>query len=222
MFCAWQRLFLVLVFFGGFVGVATAAPQFLIPSQAYEVLPLEGNPRLEQEYYGTLTGDPHMYELVSAEPLSLTFTVDEIINEEVATLPISYIVVEALASGRVQEIARVRSDTTERTEVRDRVLNRSFSRLESYRAELPAGTYRIEVSALDNSASYRLTLGDAREQRGYFGTWQRIMAVNSFLGGSLPGLLGSLFIQIHLVVLLVGLLVWRFGYPWYKRRFPHA
>lgn len=216
--------FVCLVLFGCvFVNdVAEAAPRFLVPTQAYEVLHLEGDPQVEQEYYGTLTGDPHMYELVAQDPLILTFTLDEKVNDALPSLPLSYIVVEALSSGRVREIARLPADNNERTSLTDRMLGMNFTRVPVYRAELPAGTYRIEVSALDNSGSYRLTVGDILEQQGYFGAWQRVLSVNNFFGTSLLGLLSSVFIQIHILLIFVGLLVWRFGYPWYKRRFPHA
>lgn len=216
--------FVCCIFFGFLLvhNVAEAAPHFLVPSQAYEVLPLGGDPRVQQEYYGTLTGDPHMYELVAAEPVAIAFTLDEKIRDSVSTLPLSYIVVEALTSGKVREIARLQSDGGERTTLTDRMLGMDFVRLPAYRAELPAGTYRIEVSSLDNNGSYRLTVGDLPERVGYFGAWQRIIAVNNFFDISFFGLFSSLFIQIHALLLLSGLLVWRFGYPWFKRRFPHV
>lgn len=193
-----------------------AASNFLVPETPYAVVPIGKEPEVPQEYYGTLAGDPVMYEFMSEAPFALTLTVAQPMVENPE--PLSALVVAVERTGRVSEVARIRPLGEWQPE-RDHVLGVTFLVGETYAAQLPPGTYRVEVSSALNQGRYQLRLGDqTASSLGYGATWKRVLAVNDFLGRSTFALLGSWFVLTHVIVFVLAVLGVRYLYK--KQRSP--
>lgn len=187
---------------------------FLTPQVQYEVLSLGSDLAVEREYYGELMEYPVMYELVSEANFTLKARLEQPVGAQPA--PLSLLVVRVLENGRVEKVVRQAAKDTVWQDRLDRILGVSWWGGEPYEAELPAGTYRIEVSSPVNEGKYRLTIGNTVRPIGYMATWKRLFAVNDFLGRGMLSLLTSYFVLAHIVAVVALGLVWRYGLP--KRR----
>lgn len=212
---------ILLISAGNTAVVLAASPQFPDTSVAYEIISIPGDPRVEQEFYGTLSGNPHMYEFTVTEPTTLDFTVGQN-AADTAMLSLGYIVVELLESGKVTERARSQVGSLNRRLVENHVLGLTFTELAPFSETLPPGTYRIEVSTLSNLGQYRFVIGDTPVINGYLGTWKRVWLVNGFFNQRALGLLQSIFVQMHLIGAVLVIVGWRFIYPWWKKRTRHG
>lgn len=184
-----------------------------VPTVPYEVYEIDGFPEVERVFLGELQDFPDMYQFQSDVAFLLTVTLDAVPSE--STPLFSGIVIRDVESG-VEEVARLRATEATWDVVRDQVTRLERLQGPVYQAELPAGTYRIEVSTPDNQGKYWLTIGHTRSSEGYFATLGHIATVYDWYGASALTML-----RVPLIFYPLGILVilGLFAATWYWRRY---
>jgi hypothetical protein len=191
------------------------------PTRTYEPISLGNDPITMREYYGELTGDPLLYEVVALQNFTLRTVLDQP-REVVEPLPLRLLVVREIPGGRVEVVTRLEPTVADWQAYKEHALGLAWWRALVEVPDLAPGTYRIEVSSAYNVGSYRLTLGTTDVQSGYVGAWQRLWFVQSYYERSVFALLTTSFVLWQLVAVIVLALCWRYGLPWWRRRFSSS
>ena len=120
--------------------VAAYNPIIAEPSQAYEIIPIEGDPYVQREYLGNLNDFPDMYELTSDVAFTLQVKVRQRAN---GVAPFGLIIVRQNEDdGGVTEVVRLNQPLEEWTEVKDSTLGMKFLEGTVLSREVEPGTYR--------------------------------------------------------------------------------
>ncbi len=188
------------------------------PNRTYEPISLGNDPITQREYYGELTGDPVMYEVVALENFTLRTVLDQP-HGAGEPLPLRLLVVREVSGGRVEAVTRLETALSDWQVYDERLLGLRWWRAQVEVPDLAPGTYRIEVSSAYNMGSYRLTLGTTDVQSGYVGAWKRLWFVQSYYDRSIFALLTTSFVLWHVATLTLLYLFWRYGLPLWRRRF---
>lgn len=177
------------------------------PSQAYEIIPVEGDPYIQREYLGNLNDFPDMYELTSDVAFTLQVKVRQRASGEV---PFGLIVVRQNEDdGGVTEVVRQSQPLEEWTEAKDSTLGMKFLEGTTLSREVEPGTYRIEVSSPDNKGDYMLVIGDEEVRTGFFGTLADVYTVQRHFGYTPFHMLFSNYIYYLLGIMLVSYGIYR-------------
>lgn len=184
-----------------------------VPTAPYEVYEVDGFPEIERVFLGELQDFPEMYQIQSDVAFLLTVTLDAVPGE---TAPVFSGIVIRDVEGGVEEVARLRAAEATWDSVRDPVTRLERLQGPTYQAELPAGTYRIEVSTPDNQGKYWLTIGHTRTSEGYIATVRHIATVYDWYGASTLAML-----RVPLVIYPLGIVIVLalFIATWYWRRY---
>lgn len=194
--------------------VAYQADQF-VPPAPYEIMVIDTNPQTERTLLGSLEGFPDMYEVQSAEAFTLTLQLAAVPTESVPQF--SGLIIRVLDEG-IEEVGRFRSVDTEWELQGNPATGLTEAVGPRYEAELPAGTYRIEVSTPSNQGKYLLTLG-TEDSAGYFTSVRSVAATYDFYDRSALAMFRSPYIHYPVgIVVLLGLI----GATWYIRRKQYA
>lgn len=171
---------------------------------------------LSQAYYGDLINFPHTYEINLTKPETLFV---ELLVPDIEGIDTnrSVLIVKRNPSGRVREVARLVPEEAEWESFYEPFGGDSYLRGPSFKQELEAGSYLIEVSTGDNLGKYVLVVGEREDfsNLGYFETVKRIYEVKKFYGKSPLAVLQSPIISVPLLVLLI---VGFFLRRWYKKK----
>ena len=177
------------------------------PAEAYEIIPIEGDPYIQREYLGNLADFPDMYELTSDVAFTLQVKVRQRASEET---PFGLIVVRQNEDdGGVTEVVRQGQPLEEWTEVKDSTLGMKFLEGATLSREVEPGTYRIEVSSADNKGDYMLIVGDEVVRTGFFSTLADVYKVQRHFGYTPLHLLFSNYVYYLLGIVLVSYGIYR-------------
>lgn len=189
------------------------------PTRTYEPISLGNDPITKREYYGELTGDPLLYEVVALEEFTLRVVLDQPEQVGAQPLPLRLLVVREVSGGRVETV--LRSDSSAWEAVSEPWLGLSWWQTTVGAADIPPGTYRIEVSSADNVGSFRLTLGTEAPRGSYVGMWQRLWFLKGYYDQSVIAFATSLFVLTHVGAVAVLGLLWWLVVPRWRRRVAH-
>lgn len=178
------------------------------------------DPTLSQAFYGTLEGFPHTFEIRAKESFQLYVEV-LIPDTETATENVSGIIIrETGQKGRVLEVTRMPAQDASWESFYEFWGGDSYRKGGTYKADVEAGVYRIEVSTPDNEAPYVLVVGTREDfgSIGYFETIARMIEVKAFFGKSKLAVILSPLVYIPLggTLIVIGV------FFWYRRRTSHA
>jgi hypothetical protein len=180
------------------------------PSDARVVLPLTEVGE-SQEFFGRLNDFPHTFEFEVKEKLPYkahVFVTDDILQKN----DVSIIIVKAERRG-VSEVGRTKTKESTWESVRSTLYAERFRSGGTLEGSLEPGWYKLEVSAPNNDALYRLVWGTETVSRGYFGNVRALFEVKVFLGHSLFGTIFSPLIYVPLVLALGAV-----GFFYYRKR----
>jgi len=177
------------------------------PEKANEILALDP---ASADLFGKLTGFPHTFEFEVGETLPLNVHIFAH-DAEGQKNDVSVLVVKKERRG-VTEIGRTKVNDASWNRVKDAVLVESFKEGGSLQSNLEPGSYILEVSAPNNDARYRLTVGD--HGRGYFEGVQALFKVKALFGSPWWTVLGSPLIYVPLLAAMLSAAAFFF----YKRR----
>lgn len=197
---------------GGVLAFSSVAVEPVAPYEPYFVSEPYHPLRV---YLGDLDGFPDMYELASPEPFSLVLDVATVVPDHTNAAKLAVIIVSVTETD-VDEVARLPYEVEAWQSARQAATGLTLLTGPQYEAELPAGRYRIEISTPDNVGQYVLTLGSESSGAGYFASLGSIARTYDFVGVSKWGMIRSPYLQVPLIVLLVGLLL---GVSWRYRKY---
>ena len=189
------------------------------PAEAYEVIPIEGDPYVQREYLGDLADFPDMYELTSDVSFTLKIRVRQRTGDE--AVPFGLMLVRQNEDdGGVSEVARINQPVSEWTKVSEPMLGMSFLEGSLIEKEVSPGTYRVEVSTPDNKGDYMLILGDEPVRSGFFTSFAHIYKTQRHFGYTPLHFLFSSYVYYPLGIMLV-----LYGMYWtwrHRHTFRHA
>jgi len=180
------------------------------PIRPYEPISIGSDVETVREYYGKLTGDPIMYELMVRESGAIRVILDQP-YVGTAPQPLRFLVVREISGGRLETVARSELLSQSWQSHTEYLMGFRWWRSELWLPDLSPGTYKVEVSSPQNLGSYRLTLGMEEAAGSYVGTWQRLWFVHEYYERPWWKFLGSLFVISHVVVLSIVVLLWWYG-----------
>lgn len=209
------RLLVVGLLVGGSAtAVAYQAEQF-VPPAPYDVLVIDTAPQTERTLLGSLEGFPDMYEIQSTEAFTLTLQLAAVPTE--TTPQFSGLVIRVLDEG-IEEVGRLRGSDAEWETVTNPATGLPEAVGPRYEEEVPAGTYRIEVSTPSNQGKYLLTLG-VDDAAGYFTSVRSVATTYNFYDRSAIAMFRSPYIHYPVGILVLLSLI---GATWYIRRKQYA
>ena len=171
-------------------------------SQPYEIVPVEATPPIAQNYLGTLTDYPVMYEITSEEPFTFAAQVSQRTNGTVQ--PQSLLLIRKNdRGGGVSEVVRMTVDPAEWTRVKDAKLGMTLLTSPMISEPVEAGTYRIEVSSPDNVGQYLLTVGQEETKPGYFAELGAIRQTQAYFGMGILSMLKSSYVYYPIGIILL-------------------
>lgn len=187
--------------------VSAYNPIIAEPQEAYEIIPIEGDPYVQREYLGDLSDFPDMYELTSEVAFTLQVKVRQRASAEA---PFGLIIVKQNKDdGGVTEVVRLNQPIEEWSEVKDKTLGMKFLEGTTLSREVEPGTYRIEVSSPDNKGDYMLVVGDEAVRTGFFGTLADVYKVQRHFGYTPLHMLFSNYVYYLLGIILVSYGIYR-------------
>lgn len=203
-----MRIFVLLIMYVVSTPLVSAYnPIVAEPPQAYEIIPIEGDPYVQREYLGTLNDFPDMYELTSDVAFTLLLKVRQRASAEA---PFGLIVVRQNDDdGGVTEVVRLNQPLEEWTTVSDSTLGMKFLEGETLSQELQPGTYRIEVSSPDNKGDYMLIVGDELVRTGFLSTLADVYKVQRHFGYTPLHMLFSNYLYYLFGIVLVSYGIYR-------------
>jgi hypothetical protein len=137
------------------------------PAEAYDIIPIEGDPYVQREYLGDLMDYPDMYEFTTDVSMTLSLRLRQ--RDSDKAVPFGLIIVRQNDDdGGVTEVQRVNQPVAEWHKTTDSMLGVHFLEGEFIQREVSPGTYRIEVSTPDNKGAYMLVVGDESVRSGFF------------------------------------------------------
>ncbi|MCA9357169.1 hypothetical protein H6784_00330 [Candidatus Nomurabacteria bacterium] len=182
----------------------------------YDIISLEEKPEAKQEYLGELLDYPVMYEITSEESFTLKAEVSQLYVSGSLPVPFSLIMVRKNdRGGGVTEVARLKADDVNWVTKKDPVLGLNFWYGESLSREVEAGTYRIEISTVDNSGKYLITFGQEEQSVGYLQMLSNIRNTQKFFGFSVFKMLMSSYVYYMLGVILLVFVIYQ---TWRNRK----
>ncbi len=189
------------------------------PTEAYEVIPIEGDPYEQREYLGDLTNFPEMYELTTDVAITLQVRLRQRSGGE--AVPFGLMLVRQNdADGGVTEIVRLNQSVSQWTKVSEPMLGMSFLEGSLIEQEVKPGTYRIEVSTPDNLGDYMLIIGDEPKRSGFFASLGHLYKTQSHFGYTPLHMLFSSYVYYPLGILLICYGIYR---TWlYRNKLRHA
>lgn len=171
------------------------------------------NPTQTTEFFGTLAGNPEMYELTLEERTRLVVALRVPVEAE-SQPSISGLLVKEAERG-VEEVKRLPGQSDYLKKSYDFWTGDSYLRGPSLALELEPGDYLFEVSSPDNEGRYVLTIGDDDTlQLNYWQALRHIYRVKLFLGKSSLAMVESPLVYIPVLVLLILISVY-----WRRRRY---
>ena len=182
----------------------------------YEVVVLGGDPERKHTILGELNNSPEMYEITSDAVFTLTVEIRAVPNA--GSVPqFSGIIIRQKEQLGVEEVARLTAAEASWSVVSDGTTGLRYQSGPFFSQEVPAGTYRIEVSTPDNSGKYLLVVGDTENKTGYVATLGAIGMVYDFYGLGSLSMFSSPYIHYPVGILVLLLLILGTWY-WQHRR----
>jgi hypothetical protein len=200
----------------GILWLALAAPVFAfspeitVVERPYEIVGLEGDTALTQEFLGELSDYPVMYEIEAEEAFTLRVMVQQPVRGSGEPVPFSLIAIRQNdRGGGVSEVGRLRADDIEWVPRKSAMLGMTFWEAPPLEAEVGPGTYRVEISTPVNEGQYLLTFGPADDSDGYFTTLGGIRTTQAFFGKGIFSMLLSSYVYYPLGIILLLILIQR-------------
>lgn len=193
----------------------SVAASFQFPAyRDYEDMVQVTAPFSDQIFYGRLDDFPHTYILQVPEKSDFYLEVQAFTPDN-SQPDKNLLVVKKNRDGSVTELFRINARDEEWQLKVDPSTRDEYWRGGSYRGELEAGEYLVEVNSAENRGVYALRLSDSDEPvpRSWFKEYQRVYELKQFLGQSLVSVFSSPLYYIPLIILLVC------GAGWYGRRY---
>lgn len=190
------------------------APIFADDREPYPTYVVPGPITAGYLYVGELSGYPDTFSVTLLEPSELSVELRQLRTG--VPQPFSLLAVAEESGGGVREVLRQSPSRSSWEPTYDATLGLGLYTRTRTSTPLPAGTYRIEVSAPENEGVYLLTIGPAPASAGYGASLANIRRVHALLDVSPLTMLRSTYILYPLGGLLVlsGILfVW-----WHRRR----
>jgi hypothetical protein len=184
----------------------------------YEVFIVDAESPVQQLFIGELNDFPEMFEIKS--------DVDFLLTVQIRTLPkigqplpnLNGIIVRDKVTRGVEEVARLNSGNANWELLRDKISGLPYQAGTIFSEQVPAGTYRIEVSTPQNLGKYILVVGSKPQPVGYFSSLQSVNDMYLFYGTSRIFMIRSPLIYYPVIIILLGGLA---GW-WWKRKRKHA
>ena len=172
------------------------------PTEAYDLIAIEGDPYVQREYLGDLADFPDMYELTTDVSVTLKVRLRQRDSDE--AVPFGLIMVRQNEDdGGVSEVARINQPVSEWVAVSEPMLGMSFLEGSTIEKEVSPGTYRVEVSTPDNKGDYMLIVGDEPVRSGFFTSFAHIYKTQRHFGFTPLHLLFSSYVYYPLGIILV-------------------
>jgi hypothetical protein len=191
-------------FFLGAAPTFAFSPEITEVTRPYEVVTINEQAVLTQDYLGELTGLPIMYEVTSDEPFTLQARVQQRYNFGLEPIAFSLIAIKQdERGGGVTEVARLRLGAADWQRVKNSQLGFSLWEGVALSSAVESGTYRIEVSTPENQGKYLLSFGTQAADDGYFQSLAGVRRTQQFFGFSFFKLLSSSQVYYPLGALFV-------------------
>lgn len=142
-----------------------AAAAVVVPTTVDDVQMIT-DPSQPQEYFGALSGFPQTFEFSVGDAQPFSATVYVYSRSDAA--PKAVLLLTKKERRGVSEIGRTKGKAETWGNEEDRWLALPFRNGGKLQADLPTGTYRMEVSSPDNDAFYRVVINDYGG--GWYGT----------------------------------------------------
>lgn len=184
-------------------------------STPYDIVTISTEELGQQYFLGSLEDFPEMFEVVLEATSTLTLAIRAVPTEDQKTPQLSGIVIRDKAVRGVEEIARLKADEASWLPVRDTLSGLVYLTGGKFEAEVPPGTYRIEVSTPNNVGKYILVFGSDAESAPYGITLASVADTYEFYGVSKIGMIRSPLLLYPLGIAVVLAL---FGATWYWQR----
>ncbi len=185
------------------VSVHAYNPVSAEPTEAYSVIPIEGDPYVERTYLGDLEDAPDMYELKTDVAITLRVQLQQRAGKR--AVPFGLMIVRQNdEDGGVKEIERQNISLESWTEERSYTLGIKFLTAPVLQKEILPGTYRIEVSTPDNKGAYALTIGEEPNSYNFFSMFGHVIKTQYHFGLWPFHLLLSAYFFLVFVVLGAG------------------
>lgn len=205
-------IFLVVLFLPS--ALLAFEPHFSVQEDPFHVFTISPDIEVKREYYGSLVGQPHLYEVTLDAPALLSVQV--LTPASNPTKNLGGIAVSVLPSGGVKEVGRLQASTASWEPTQLAYLNDDFLAGPTLEAELSAGTYRVEVNTPENRGDYVLIVGTDTPSSGYFELVGEVWSVKQFLGRSVFSMVTEsvIYLPVGIVLMLVLIFItWRIRKP---------
>lgn len=177
------------------------------PETPYSIIPIQGDLYIEQNLLGDLNDFPDLYEFTS----DVAFTFNSQIKQRDTNEPIPFGVLLVKVNdfnGGVSEISRQNLNPNDWSVNRSILLGMTFLEAPILEQELPAGTYRIEVSTPDNhTGDYMLAIGEESKSGGLWARFKSVFITQHHFGVFFIFAFLSPYVSIPILSLL-SLFVW--------------
>jgi len=172
-------------------------------TQPYEIITLDNEPEIQQQYLGDLQNYPVMYEITSEEDFALRVNISQYTGGDELT-PFSLIAIRKNdRGGGVTEVGRLRFNADSWTSQRDSVLGMTMWSSADFVQAVGPGTYRIEISTPENQGKYLISFGSGDSAGGYFASLAGVRTTHQFYGYSIIKMLASSLVYYPLGILLL-------------------
>ena len=190
-------------------------------SVPYDIVPISIEEPAQQYFLGELEDFPEMYEVVFEATSTLTLAIRAVPQEDEQIPLFSGIVIRDKAIRGVEEVARLKAGEASWLAERDPLSGLEYFTGGKFQAEVPPGTYRIEVSTPNNAGKYILVFGDDNESAPYGVTLASIAATYEFYDVSKIGMIRSPLLLYPAGIMMI-LILFAATWYWQKRRIIHA
>lgn len=208
------------LFFYGSLAQAFEATWHTVPT-AYEVVSIL-NPETEQLILGELDGDPEMFEIFSETPFILTTEIRAVPNKTANTLPaFSGIIIKQKELRGVEEVSRLQSADADWSVMTDNATGLKYQAGPYFSEAMASGTYRIEISSLNNTGKYILLVGNQSDNNSYQTSLAAIRAVYRFYGFGSVRMFSSPYVHYPVGIALV-VLLFTGTYSWQRNQKRYA
>lgn len=180
----------------------------------YELVTIVGDPNVQQSILGELSGSPEMFEIVSDVPFVLSAEI-RALQGGPETLDFNGIVIRQKELRGVEEVARLKATDAEWSAIIEPATGLLYRAGPFYSEEVPAGTYRIEVSTPENIGKYILVIGSIKNSTGYFASLASVKTTYEFYGLSGFQMFSSPYVHYPIGIVLVLALL---GGTWFWQR----
>jgi len=178
-----------------------------------EALGIEMPLSTERWYLGTLTNFSEIYRLTLAEDFPMLLSLRMPSTMDIEAMRPALLLVRIIEPEGVEEVVRLVFDGEEWEKQKDPLSRLSFYTTTPLALDLPAGDYRIEVSAVNDGGKYMLVVGSDGDSESYTTAFATVRTLHKFY--ELPVILMIRSPLVHYplgIVFIIGLMVFTWRY----------